>query len=315
MEELLVNKYKPACINDFIYSDEVKYTLHRLMEINEMSFILYGCTGCGKTNLIDCIMKQYYKGLDYDENVLYINNISDQGINFYRNDVKLFCQSNCTIPNKKKLIFFDDFDQINEQSQQVFRSYIDKYKNKIEFIITTSNLHKVINSIQSRLLVIQLEKPSIDDVKKLCDNIICQESIKISDDLLYDIINLTNNTIYRIFNYLEKIKLINLNNCESDLSGAITHVSDKSFDNYFLFLKNGDFFNALSLVKSIYIDGFSVIDILDAIFSYTKRSNILSEEQKYLIIPIICKFITIFYDKHEHSVELIFFTNNLLNIF
>ena len=42
--------------------------------------------------------------------------------------------------------------------------------------------------------------------------------------------------------------------------------------------------------------------------------GILTEEQKYNIIPIICKYITIFHNIHEDEIELSLFTNNIIEI-
>jgi DNA polymerase III delta prime subunit len=316
MDNLLANKYKPKNISDFIYDDDIKNTLHELIDIDEISIILYGETGCGKTTLIDCIIKQYYGDTKYyQDNILYINNITDQGINYYRNDVKLFCQTNCTIRGKKKLILLDDFDQINDQSQQVFRNYIDKYQNTIGFIISTCNLHKIINSIQSRFLVLNLTKPSYDEVKLLCNTIVKAENIQINEPLIDNILQLTNNTIYNTFNYLEKMKLIDIDSINDDFSEVLTHINNKSFNLYFDYMRDKNFYSSLTVIKTIYDDGFSVIDILDALFVYIKGCTTLSDKERYKIVPIICKYITTFYDIHEDSVELIFLTNNLMNIF
>jgi len=309
-----MNKYKPSCIEEYIYDDNIKNSLNTMININEMSFILYGVNGCGKTSLLNCIIQQYYENsTKINENILYINNITDQGINYFRTDVKLFCQSNSTIPHKKKLILFDDFDQINDQSQQVFRNYIDKYNDKIGFIITTSNLHKIINSIQSRFLVINLTKPSKDDVKIMCSKIVKNEGIKIDNATIDTIIDLTNNNFHSIFNYLEKIKLINCNELQH-INSILTHINHSLFNSYFKNIKDKTFHSAIETLLYLFNDGYSVIDILDELFIYIKRTNLLSEEEKYKIIPVICKYITIFYDIHEHEIELIFLTNNLIKI-
>ena len=82
--------------------------------------------------------------------------MKEQGINYYRNDVKTFCQTSSSIKHKKKIIVLDDIDIINEQSQQVFRNCIDKYSNNIHFIASCSNPQKVIESLQSRLTIIKI---------------------------------------------------------------------------------------------------------------------------------------------------------------
>ena len=57
------------------------------------------------------------------------------------------------------------------------------------------------------------------------------------------------------------------------------------------------------------------MDILDTYFTFIKKTSIVNEEIKYKIIPIICKYISIFYNLHEDEIELSLFTNNLIQLF
>ena len=68
-------------------------------------------------------------------------------------------------------------------------------------------------------------------------------------------------------------------------------------------------------LNSIYDNGYSVIDILDNYFLFIKITDIISEIEKYKIIKLLCKYITIFYNIHEDAIELTLFTNNLIKIF
>ena len=54
------------------------------------------------------------------------------------------------------------------------------------------------------------------------------------------------------------------------------------------------------------------MDILDSYFLFVKNTDKLNEDEKYNIIPIICKYITIFHNIHEDEIELALFTNNLI---
>jgi hypothetical protein len=56
------------------------------------------------------------------------------------------------------------------------------------------------------------------------------------------------------------------------------------------------------------------MDILDNYFIFVKNTVLLSETEKYNVIPIICKYITIFHNIHEDEIELALFTNNLVDI-
>jgi hypothetical protein len=56
------------------------------------------------------------------------------------------------------------------------------------------------------------------------------------------------------------------------------------------------------------------MDILDNYFLFIKSTNIVNETDKYEIIKLICKYITIFHNIHEDEIELSLFTNNLNNL-
>ena len=57
------------------------------------------------------------------------------------------------------------------------------------------------------------------------------------------------------------------------------------------------------------------MDILDNYFLFVKITDIITEDEKYNIIPYLCKYITIFNNIHEDEIELSLFTNNLIELF
>ena len=146
-EKLFSNKYQPIYFDDFGMDNEIIEMLKTFILMDNLNILLVGNMASGKTSLLNSIIKEYYKNYsekEYNENILYINNLKEQGINYYRNDVKTFCQTCSNIKNKKKFIVLDDIDLINEQSQQVFRNFIDKFSHNVHFICSCSNIQKVI---------------------------------------------------------------------------------------------------------------------------------------------------------------------------
>ena len=87
-----------------------------------------------------------------------------------------------------------------------------------------------------------------------------------------------------------------------------------SFEEYTTLIKNNNLTEAIKIIYEIYDKGYSVMDILDNYFFYVKNTTILSEKEKYDIIPYICKYITVFHNIHEDEIELALFTNNLIEI-
>ena len=102
-----------------------------------------------------------------------------------------------------------------------------------------------------------------------------------------------------------------------DLAEAVcSNISFKEFTEYTNYCKmDKDLIKATTLIYKIYDRGYSVMDILDNYFLFIKTTPILSEDEKYKIIPLICKYITIFNNIHEDEIELGLFTNRLIGIF
>lgn len=130
------------------------------------------------------------------------------------------------------------------------------------------------------------------------------------------IISTSNNSIRIIVNYLEKFKLLNQEITIELANKVCTNISFHEFNQYTHLCKNKkDLKGSINLIYSLSNRGYSVMDILDNFFLYIKTTTLLTDEEKYLIIPYICKYITVFNNVHEDEIELAHFTNNLVNIF
>jgi DNA polymerase III delta prime subunit len=317
MEKPFLYKYQPLCLKNFELEDDLTELLQTLIEMNVLNIMFIGDSGCGKTSLINAIIHEYYNQQDCNsENILYINNLKEQGISYYRTEVKTFCQTSSTVIGKKKILVVDDIDFINEQSQQVFRNYIDKYSHNVHFIGSCINTQKVIDSLQSRLTIIKKRNLPEDKLRKIINKICLSEQIPISPDVVDFILSISNKSIRIIVNYLEKFKLLN---CAITLDLAIkvcTNISFHEFNQYTQLCKETkDLRGAVKLIYALSNRGYSVMDILDNYFIYLKSTDLLTDDEKYLIIPQVCKYITIFNNVHEDEIELAHFTNNLVNIF
>jgi DNA polymerase III delta prime subunit len=316
-ELLFLNKYQPVYFDDFETDNQIIEVLRTLIHMNNLNILFIGNVGTGKTTYVNAVIKEYYKDYKYQEyqdNILYINSLKEQGITFYRNDVKTFCQTSSSVKNKKKIIVLDDLDVINEQSQQVFRSYIDNYSHNVHFISSCSNSQKVIETIQSRFIIIKIKPFQKENLIQIMDKIIQQEHIYISDEAKTFILNVSNNNAKILINYMEKFKLLN-QPIDLDLASNIcTNISFFIFEDYTKLLQNNEINSAIKLLYDIYDKGYSVMDILDNYFLFVKITDLLTEKQKYDIIPIICKYVTIFHNIHEDEIELALFSNNLFRI-
>lgn len=315
-----LSKYKPYYIEDFVGNEQLISVILSLKQIDELNVLISGPSNCGKTSLLYAIIRHYYK-LDKtqtlpENNIMFINSLKEQGINYYRNEMKSFCQSKCSIYGKKKLVIVDDLDLINEQCQQVFRNHIDKYKSNILFVSVCSNIHKVIESIQSRLHIIKMISPDFHNVREITNKVIQCERLVIESDAREYLLSFSKFSIRQVLSHLEKLVILNdsssvftIDNCKNILS----NISQHQFEEYIHYLQDGRLKDGVDILYSIYDYGYSVIDILDMFYSFIKSTVILGESQKYELLPIICNYITYFHNLHEDSIELVMFSHEVYN--
>ena len=314
MKESLLCKYYPKIFSDYIADNDFIESIKFLINNNDFNILIVGDNCSGKSALINCIINYYYNTHDCNfnnnKNILIINQLKEQGISYYRNELKNFCE---TITNykKKKILVIDDIEFINEQSQCIFNFYIEKYYKNINIIASSKNIQKVINPLLSRLLIIKLNNVNNDLIKKILEKICINENIILSNNHKNILLNNCNNSIKKIINNLEYIKLINISKTDHLINHLSNNISIDKLEEYTNFCKNKNLKSAIKYIYDIYDDGYSVIDILDSYFTFIKNTDLVKENEKYEIIKLISKYIHRFYSVHENNIELAFFTNNL----
>ena len=314
MNTPFLKKYQPQKYSDFIIDPDYIKLLKTMINMNNLNLLLIGNNGSGKTSLIEATIREYYNVDQIPKhNVLIINNLKDQGIQYYRNEVKIFSQTRSNIPLKKKIIVLDDIDLINEQSQQVFRNCIDKYSHNIHFLASCTNIQKVIDALQSRCSIIKIKPFKKELLNKIFNKIKKSENIIIDKKAQELILNISNNSVRQIINYLEKFKLLNINIVTKKVKEICTNISFYEFEHYTNFwLNEKNISKAVDKIFDIYNKGYSVMDILDNYFIFIKITDSVEQNVKYKIIKIICEYISIFHNIHENEIELVLFTNKLI---
>jgi hypothetical protein len=86
------------------------------------------------------------------------------------------------------------------------------------------------------------------------------------------------------------------------------------FEEYIRSLREKRIVRAIQILNEVAEKGYSVIDILDSFFLFVKTSTHFTEDEKYNVIPVICKYINIFHNIHEDEIELALFSNNLMRV-
>lgn len=319
MNKLLINKYQPTTLDEFNNgnNNEITQFINKLIYTNELKIIILGNIGTGKTTLINNILYKYY---DIDNitkvnnNILYINNLKEQGISFYKNDVKNFCKSLSEINNKRKTIVLDDIDLLSDQNQQIFKIHMDNYIDRVNFICSCNNLNKVNIGILSHLINIKLKNIDNIQLTKILENICDKENLILNETFKNNILMYSNNSIKLLINNLEKYKILHTN--ESGLNKIMinNNLLIDRLNNYFNICFTKRIYNAYNKLYLIFNDGYSTIDIIDYMYTYLKNDITIDSIKKYLIIQILSKYIININNNYEDVIILYFLTMDIINI-
>ena len=273
-----------------------------MTELDSLRVLILGDSGTGKSTICRNLIHTYY-GVNH-EDVMQISSLNDQGIHFYRNEVRTFCQ---TTSVKKKMIVLDDMDAMVESGQQIFLSYMDAFP-RILFVITATCPVKIIQGIHSRLLTLRLDPFSNTYLREELTRISKLEGLEVDDAAADLLVTRASNSMRTMMNCLEKIILLG-KGLTRDTVDACSTLDSRVVEAFSEAIEKRDEYEAVDLVLGIHRDGYSVMDILDAYFHYVKHSS-LSDVRKYDIVRVIAKYIAIF-NQHEHVIELIFCVHDL----
>jgi DNA polymerase III delta prime subunit len=314
MKNTFIQKYTSNTFEDIKQNDIILNLYSKFIKNNCLQLLIIGDTSSGKTTHINAIVNEYFsknKITNYENHVLKINSLNEYGIQHSRARLHSFCQTKSFV---KKIIVIDDLDLINEQNQQIIRGNINQYSDNIHFICSCSNIKKINDTLQSRLVILYINKLQKNDYVNLYNHVIEKEQINI-DKQLQDIVLKQSNYSYKnILNTLELFKLYGKKITIDNYVELCNTIPYTYFNKYIMYCKNNDISAAINYLNALTKKGFSVIDILQKFMLFIKHEETIEPLIKYEIIKIISKYICIFYTIHEEQNEIIVFTKNIINI-
>jgi len=154
---LWAEKYRPMNLAETVMSEALRQQFKSFIVTQNIPHLLFYApeSGLGKTTLA-YILAHSIAGRD---NTLYINASSESSIDVIRNDVMDFANTMTLTGNGLKIVILDEFERMGAQdAQSALRAVMEEAAKTCRFILTTNYLHKVINPIQSRCVVVDFSE-------------------------------------------------------------------------------------------------------------------------------------------------------------
>ena len=290
-------KYKPNNLKEVIGLNNIKTLIYKCLEKKNIPhLLLYGPPGSGKTLILKLFIKEYY-GCSIDKNndmILELNSNDERGIKIVRERINTFSKKSIsTYYNNKgifhKLVILHDAETITNDAQTSLRRCIETNSKITRFIIICNDKSKIIEPIASRCCQYYFTYLKNEEILNKLNYIIETENIEITQELINNIINMSNNDIRKAIHMLQYYKLYSFNDLNkyyekyneiivnlfnsikkknhSELCNYIDNILKESIDIKFLILK----FNYYIIVNNFYNQ--SIINDINLIYNYLDNGS------------------------------------------
>jgi DNA polymerase III delta prime subunit len=166
-------------------------------------------------------------------------------------------------PGILKIVLIYEFHQMSPEAQMALRRIIEQNSHKIRFIFLTEDPGEVIQALQSRCTIMQMQKLTMDEIDSILRNILVEENIdqsKLDIPGLLELIKLNADGDIRIAVNLLQL-LVNANNSDWYEILGIPEISNlKKVIQSCIEHKP---LEAYKILKQLTNGGFEICDVLD----------------------------------------------------
>jgi len=244
------------------------------------------------TTLAIVISRELY-GEAWRSNVLQMNASDERKIEVIREKVKEFARTKPIGDVPFKLIIMDEADNLTSDSQQALRRMMEDYSSITRFIFACNYSSKIIEPIQSRCAVFRFRALPEQYQKEFIMRIVKGEKLKIDENAINAIINLSEGDLRKIANILQVAAMVSKNITEDSIYEAASRAKPKEIAEMIELATSGTIegFNKAReiLRKKLIVEGLAGEDLIKDIYSQIIVSKI-PDDKKIRIIESIGEY-------------------------
>ncbi|MEK6907345.1 MAG: replication factor C small subunit, partial [Nanoarchaeota archaeon] len=266
MNDIWIEKFRPSSFDEVVGQDIIVSRIKAMTEQENVPHMLFsGPPGVGKTTLALIIAKTLFKD-SWRQNFLETNASSERGIDVIRETIKDFARTKPMGSNIPKIILLDEADALTRDAQNALRRTMEQYSENCRFILSANYSSKVIEPIQSRCVIFRFKPLNLEDVKKVIKKISKDEKLKINDNVIKLIYDVSEGDLRRVENILQSCAIINNEITENLVNEITASANPKDIKEILEFALNKDFIKARNkLLELMLKNGLSGIDIIKQI--------------------------------------------------
>jgi len=282
-----IEEYRPKDFEELRGQDEIVRRIKSFVENKNIPHLLFtGPAGVGKTSLILIIAKKLF-GEHWRENFLELNASNDRGIDVVRNTIKDFARTKSIGDVPFKIIYLDECDSLTRDAQQALRRTMENYSKTCRFCLSCNYSSKIIDPIQSRCSIFRFRSLRENDIRKIVEMIVKSEGLKINDNTITALFNLSNGDARRVENILQSCASVEKNITEDLVYKIASYADPKEIKEVLALSVKGEFIKAKDLLLHLMLrDGLNGLDVIKQIQKEIWALNV--EDKKKLEMTERC---------------------------
>ena len=305
-----VEKYRPSCVEDLVVDDHISEKLHKIIQTKNMpNIIMTGTPGCGKTSAVLCIAKQII-GSKWNEHCVELNASNNRGLDIIHNSIIHFCKKKKN--GMHKILILDEADNITTKAQHSLSNLMDQYLDNTRFAFTCNDINKIIESIQSRCIIIKFQKPSVEKTINRLKEICTKESIHYTHAGMEALLTVSGNDLRQSINNMELV-----HHMGSITNDNVFNTCDvpyyTSIEKLLQAILAHKFYDAIDYIDDFINQGCSRSDICLFIIEHIKNGN-LSDLIKIKFIDKVNKTYININNGHNTNLQLYACVGNMISM-
>ena len=282
-------KYRPRKLEDLILDNIIYTKINNIIKNKDIPNIIFtGKSGVGKTSTIHCIARLIYPK-EYHDSIIELNASDDRGIKSVHDTIINFCKRKVDFKEtyaQHKLLILDEADKITPKAQRLINSIMEKFP-LTRFAFTCNNSSDIIESIQSRCIIIRFTKPPIENfinrIKFICD----KESIDYNYDALKYLFDVCQRDLRKTLNMLELVYRAEGKITIDNILKISDIPSQDTLNDLLNFILNKDIVNVCKIINNFQIQGYYSLDVLLHFIQFIKNYKNITEEQRINLINML----------------------------
>jgi len=280
-----VEKYRPNTLKKVTSQKNVINSLKNVAkEKNIPHLIFFGPSGCGKTSTILALARDIFKE-EFDKRTIELNASDERGISVIRDKIKKYAKFSVNSKNKSipkwKLIILDEADSMTGESQCALRRIMEEYSYITRFCIICNYHNKIIDPIVSRCSLFRFKPIEKSLIFNRLKDISELENVKIKDDDINKIIDISRGDLRKAINSLQKFYSISSNITLDELAG---YISLDRLINWLSDCINKKDVLVFEFTQEFFNEGYSLVNQMVNIKNLIISNKKLTDEEKCMII-------------------------------